>query len=149
MITITVDATGLQNAFDALVQRLRDTSPLMKEVTLVMNVAVSENFEQGGRPQWQSKYDGSKSRLQDTSRLKSSITSYSDQSLAIVGTNVEYAGIHQFGGEIRPKKAKALRFGGRFVGKVTMPARPFLKLTDDDMREIEAVGSQYLASIIK
>ena len=51
--------------------------------------------------------------------------------LSSIGTNVEYAGIHEFGGtipahDIRPKKGKALRFmvGGAviFASRVHMPA---------------------------
>lgn len=47
-----------------------------------------------------------------------------------VGAMLPYAAIHQFGGVIRPKGAKALvfRLGGRLVRakKVTIPARPYL-----------------------
>jgi phage virion morphogenesis protein len=49
-----------------------------------------------------------------------------------VGTNVPYAAIHQFGGVIRPKNGKILRFkgSGGWVSKkeVVMPARPFLPI---------------------
>jgi len=50
----------------------------------------------------------------------------------MVGTNVVYAAIHQFGG-------KAGR--GR---KVTIPARPFLKLTDEDLEKILQTVEEYL-----
>lgn len=47
-----------------------------------------------------------------------------------VGTNIVYAAIHEFGGEIRPKTAKYLRFkiGGKtiFTKLVRMPKRPYL-----------------------
>ena len=46
------------------------------------------------------------------------------------GSNKVYAAIHQFGGVIQPKAAKALvfRLGGRLVHarRVTIPARPYL-----------------------
>lgn len=49
---------------------------------------------------------------------------------ATIGTNVAYAAIHEFGGEIRPRNAKALSFqiGDTWVRtqKVTMPKRPYL-----------------------
>lgn len=148
MIEIRVDTSGLNDAFDALVRGLRNTSPLMQEVAHVMDTAVSENFERGGRPKWLGKWDGSPSKLQYTGRLKSSITRVFDETSAVVGTNVIYAGIHQFGGTIRPKKAKALNVNGRFVSQVNMPARPFLKLDESDFQEIEYVGQQYLQSLV-
>jgi len=53
-----------------------------------------------------------------------------------VGTNKEYARIHQEGGTIVPKHAKFLRFalGGRRVQarKVTIPARPYLGVADGE-----------------
>jgi len=49
---------------------------------------------------------------------------------AKIGTNIAYAAIHEFGGEIRPKNAKALVFkiGDRWIRtqKVTMRPRPYL-----------------------
>ena len=149
MIDIRVDTSGIHDAFNALVNGLRNTSPLMQEVAHVMDTAVSENFERGGRPKWLGKWDGSPSKLQDTGRLKSSIQRVFDDSSAVVGTNVIYAGIHQFGGIIRPKKAKALHFNGKFVSQVNMPARPFLKLESDDLQEIELIGQRYLQGLVE
>lgn len=52
-----------------------------------------------------------------------------------VGSERKYAATHQFGEEIKPKKAKALKFkiGGKWVmaKKVTIPARPYLPITPD------------------
>lgn len=48
----------------------------------------------------------------------------------IVGTNVVYGAIHEFGGTIIPRNAEFLRFkvGGNWVQtkKVTIPARPYV-----------------------
>jgi phage gpG-like protein len=50
---------------------------------------------------------------------------------AVVGTNMVYAAIHEFGGTIRAKNAEFLAFrldGGRYVmtKEVQIPARPYL-----------------------
>ena len=148
MIEIQVDTHGMEDAFQALIEGLRNPTPLMQEVSHVMDIAVSENFERGGRPKWLGKRDGTPSKLQDSGRLKNSITRLYDNTSAVVGTNVIYAGIHQFGGTIKPKRAKALRFNGRFAKQVTIPARPFLHLEEDDFQEIEKVGERYLQSLI-
>ena len=77
-------------------------------------------------------------------RLLRSITHKADNSGASWGTNVIYAGIHQFGGTIKAKGGGALRFrtpGGGFVTvkKVTIPARPFIGVNADDGREMLAL----------
>lgn len=80
--------------------------------------------------------------LSKIGRLKSSINPQASASQVEIGTNVKYAAVHQFGKTIKPKKAKALRFqvGGRWMSKkqVTIPARPFLGINDENVEEIEA-----------
>lgn len=88
--------------------------------------------------------------LTNKSRLRNSIRAKSDSGGFAVGTNVVYARRHQFGDSkpmtIRAKKKDGvLRFkvGGRWICKgsvrVQLPARPFLGISEEDMREIEAV----------
>ena len=62
-----------------------------------------------------------------------------DDIVGTVGSDVVYARIHEYGGTIVPKVAKALRFviGGQTVvaKSVTMPERSFLRsaLSDREM----------------
>lgn len=72
--------------------------------------------------------------LRDTRRLQSSFTYQTNARGFELGTNVEYAAIHQFGGTITPKRAKRLRFAGPngapvFASSVRIPARPMLPKT--------------------
>ena len=64
-----------------------------------------------------------------------------------------YAGVHQNGMEIKPKTAKFLRFqiGGQWSKKrkVTIPARPFLGINDDDMEEIDATIMEHVGERLK
>ncbi|MEM6504803.1 MAG: HK97 gp10 family phage protein [Planctomycetota bacterium] len=51
-----------------------------------------------------------------------------------VGTNLQYAKIHEFGGVITPTRAKALKFqladgSWRTARRVVIPARPFIRPT--------------------
>ncbi|AZF88285.1 putative tail completion protein [Meiothermus phage MMP17] len=78
--------------------------------------------------------------LSDTGRLRRGFTYRANAGGFVVGTNVRYAAIHQYGGIIRPKRAKYLRFRlaggagrrkggrGRWVQteSVRLPARPFV-----------------------
>lgn len=67
--------------------------------------------------------------------------------------DVKYAATHQFGEPgrtIRARKKKALRFqvGGKWVTKkqvrITIPARPFLGLSEDDMQEMKATVEEFI-----
>jgi len=54
------------------------------------------------------KLKGNKPPLRNTGHLRSSITGTVKDGKVIVGTNLKYAPILHFGGEIKPKKAKKL-----------------------------------------
>lgn len=157
MIDIQIDNANVINSLERLYTALVNRAPLMADIAGIMADAVEENFAQEGRPKWLGlKPPGRPGGkiLQDSGRLASSITPASDNDSALVGTNVKYAAIHQFGGktrphEIRPRNGKALAFGGRVLAKVNhpgsdIPARPFLVLTDSDVEEIEEAVSEYL-----
>jgi phage virion morphogenesis protein len=143
MITIKIDSEQLQKELTALIQKAVDRRPLMKDIAGIMHNAVEENFAQEGRPKWvplgqktiiarQKKGYWPGQILQQTGRLAASITQYADNDQAVVGTNAVYAAIHQFGGK-----------AGR-GGKVNIPARPYLQLTDEDMEEILKAVKEYL-----
>ena len=51
---------------------------------------------------------------------------------AVIGSNLEYAAIHQLGGQAGRNKS------------VEIPARPYLKLTDEDFEEIIAATQNFL-----
>lgn len=85
----------------------------------------------------QSRRRKSRIPLQDTGRLTQSIKVYRNGDIFIFESNLIYAGTHQYGATITPKKAKALTIpadpGARYVRKgkwifvreVRIPARPF------------------------
>lgn len=92
--------------------------------------------------------------LIQSSQLRNSINSVSDATGFAVGTNAKHAATHQFGEPgrtIRARKKKALRFmvDGKWVSKkqvrICIPARPFLGLSDEDMREIKATVEDFIA----
>ena len=174
---IKYDIGDFERSLGAMIKQLEHREPLMREMAAAMADAVEENFAQQGRPAWMGwspnyarQRQGGKI-LQKSGRLASSITSFSTNDEATVGTNVKYARIHQEGGEIkiaaRSQKAyhrqnKDGSIGNRFVKKsranfeqwntigaykIKMPARPFLHLTDDDVGRMEDTAEQYLKRI--
>lgn len=80
-----------------------------------------------------------------------------------VGSALVYARIHQFGGTIKPKDKKALSFsvpgglrkampGGSekvFLKSVTIPARPYLGLSADNIAEAEEVIAEFIEGLLQ
>ena len=164
----------VQKLMSLMIAQGKDMRPLMRQVAADMHDAVEENFEKQGRqPGWKSlstayarykakkKKTGNSKILEFSGALRRSITEKSNATQAVVGTNLKYAAIHQFGGTIEMKpRTSILAFKkyqrGQFKGKtlfaknnskatfgikaavkayqVQMPARPFLKLTDSDVQ---------------
>ena len=80
--------------------------------------------------------------------LASIVYQLAEEDSVEIGNNAIHGAIHQFGGVIRPKNGPALVFslGGQtvFASEVTIPARPYLGVSDDDEREILAIIADYL-----
>jgi phage virion morphogenesis protein len=142
-IEIKVDDKEIQQVLKKLIFKTENLRPLMKNIAGIMADSVEENFEQEGRPdKWEKlspvtiKLRSKKGYwpgriLQMQGDLAVSITSKYDENSAIVGTNKVYASIHQFGGDAGRNK------------KVKIPARPYLKLTDEDLTQILKATKDY------
>lgn len=134
-----------------LLDRLRgleeaDIAGAMAAVGEAIRTSVLERFSREkdpeGRP-WKksirAQRDGGKT-LSVSRDLATSIHIESSAKGVEVGTNKEYAAIHQFGGTIRAKGSGLLRFqiGDQWISKksIKMPARPYLGINEEDMREI-------------
>lgn len=66
-----------------------------------------------------------------------------------IGSNLPYAAVHQFGATIKPRAAKVLMFRGHVAKSVTIPARPYLGLSDEDRSEIVGRTLEWLQRIMK
>jgi len=110
--------------------------------------------------------------LQRRGQLAASVEPGWSRDKAWVGTNLRYAAIHQFGGTIEKKartqvlaydegarrflsrrrarrKTKgftAVRFAAIGAHTVTMPARPYLSMTPEDLADVAAIARRYLAA---
>ena len=138
-IEIKIDNKELNQVLDKLFEKTTDLKPLMKSIAGTMADAVEENFKQEGRPEWAKLKESTiKLRtqkgywpgkiLQMRGELAASITSAYDESSATVGSNKEYARIHQLGGDAGTK----------------IEARPYLKLDEKDFNTILKLASDYL-----
>ena len=138
MIEIQIDNLFVvQNQIERLSRGVSDNRYLlMRRLAGTMRYAVAQNFKQGGRPEWLALKYRSGIPLNDTGALRQSIDELSDNDTALVGTNMVYAAIHQFGG-----------WAGR-NNKVFIPARPFLPLTNEDKQDLLDDVQDYFASLI-
>ena len=138
MIEIQIDNLFVvQNQIERLGRGISDNRYLlMRRLAGTMRYAVAQNFKQGGRPEWLALKYRSGIPLNDTGALRQSIDELSDNDTALVGTNMVYAAIHQFGG-----------WAGR-NRKVYIPARPFLQLTNEDKQDLMDDVQDYFASLL-
>lgn len=141
-------------AFTATVGRaaaqIADTQRLAAAIGEALVSGTQDRFEQGEAPdgsKWPASQRGGQT-LVDTARLKNSIGYEASPDLVVVGTSVEYAFTHQEGATIKPKNAKHLKFkaGGRWVAakEVTIPARPFIGISEADEAEAKACCLRHL-----
>ena len=142
-IEIKIDNKELNQVLDKLFEKTTDLKPLMKSIAGTMADSVEENFKQEGRPEWAKLKDSTiKLRtkqkhwpgkiLQVEGNLASSVTSYYDNNSAMIGSNKDYARIHQLGGDAGKNK------------KTKIEARPYLKLDEKDLNKILKIASDYL-----
>lgn len=138
MIEIEINnADKVVALLNKVAEKTANRAPLMRSLAGTMESAVLQNFESGGRPKWKGIEHRQGTPLVDTENLMSSITSFYDNDSALVGTNVIYAAIHQFGGK-----------AGRGLS-VTIPARPFLQLTEQDELDLIDDIQDYFKGLVK
>lgn len=142
---------------------LGDRLNLHQAIGLELREATDRRFRRGvdpdGRPWPKSMraYMQGGQTLRDTGLLQSSVTFQADRrglDFGVIGSNLKYARIHQYGGVIRPKKAKALTFAladGTFVQvkKVVMPARPYIGISTEDEAGLVALTIEYMQRLMK
>ena len=132
-------------------KRAKNLSPVMKKISIDMKNKAMKNFRQEKDPDgnpWKKNRRGGKT-LTKTSRLKHSIRPKSGDDYAMVGTNVKYAKIHQYGGKITPKNGKQLRFQyakGKWASKesVIIPKRTFMGINKKMRNTYEIWVGEYV-----
>jgi phage virion morphogenesis protein len=137
MIEVRIDnISEVQNQLKRLEDGVENRSMLMRKLSETMHTAVKLNFRYAGRPKWLGlKYRAGKP-LTDTGRLKDSFSTMYDNDTALVGTNIIYAAIHNFGGQAGRNR------------KVTIPQREFLVLTNEDEQSLMDDVQEYFSSLI-
>lgn len=133
-------------ALEKLARKLADKTPVHRMVAGTMADKVEENFARRGRPKWMELAPATIAKrrkrgtwpgqiLQESGQLAASVAPRATARSATVGTNLAYAAIHQFGGQAGRNRA------------VTIPARPFLSLTETDAIEIREDVQNYFMDV--
>ena len=142
-IEIKIDNKQIESKLLDLAKRSENLRPLMKNIAGVFAYSTEENFQEEGRPdKWTDLAESTKKQrtktghypgqiLQVSGQLASSISTYYDNDSAVIGSNLDYAAIHQLGGQAGKNQS------------VTIPARPYLQLTEDDFEEIIQETEKY------
>ena len=145
----------LERAIGSAVSHMGRTQELMEIIGEGLVAGCHERFDRQEDPEgvpWppsvRATEEGGQT-LRDTSRLRNSVGYEAGPDFVAYGTNDERAAIHQFGGTITPKKAPKLKFkvGGKFVqtDEVTMPARAFIGVSEDDMKMARDATHDFIA----
>jgi phage virion morphogenesis protein len=148
---------------EILKRRINNRRDLMVSIAETMRVAVLKNFETEGsrlgKPWQRLSHKTIKQRekkgywpgkiLQRTGQLKRSILSSYGDDYAQVSTNLIYAAIQNYGGIIHRSSLKtylrkkregkeAKKPGRNKMSSIRIPARPFMKLNDQDLEKIKS-----------
>ena len=174
-VTFDLDDAAIRAALGSTDDALANPRSMLDEIGARLELGVAQRFERetgpSGRrwkPSRRAARDGGKT-LTQTARLRQSITRSVREREVLVGTNVVYAAIHQFGGAIK-QAARAQRLyidddrGGFVSGRarhggvqrivdaaiparaIRMPARPFLGVSDEDRTAILRIVQRYLGA---
>lgn len=147
--------------YKRLLKRLSyfDAVPLLNSIgqSIVDGTLLRFDFEEtpDGEP-WQkslrAQLEGGKT-LQDKGHLRTSYTyNVLGDGAVEAGSNSVYSAIHHYGGTIKPKNSKKLKFeiNGKtiFKDKVEMPARPALGINSDDENDIDELAKKFIEDLI-
>jgi phage virion morphogenesis protein len=162
-IHLEIKDDAVKTLLSQVARRIGDMTPAMRKIAGIMHDSVEENFAAGGRPKWkpsQRAKEENGQTLQDSGSLAASIVQEYTHESATVGTNKQYAKVHQFGAKKHSfgtftAKVRAHDRMGKPVKAHTrnvklpwgdIPARPFMMLQNEDWTEITAALRQYLTA---
>lgn len=152
MAEITLSIEELQGKLERLSKALENKTPLLRRIANTLQNVTEESFDKQASPfgeKWKpnapktlQKKRGNKILIQ-SGLLSQSFTQKVTGTSAQVGTNKEYAAIHQFGGKAGRNR------------KVIIPARPFMpikangEIPKDFGERLEQEVVDYLKKVLK
>lgn len=154
-ITIVVDDQQVQQRLNRLRLAGANMSAAMRKIANLLQASAERNFDRQADPAtgaaWAPLKPSTVARrkkigkgptpiLEQSGILKKSLTSVHGKDYAVAGTNIVYAAIHQFGA----KKGQFTKKQGRPIPWGDIPARPFLGVRDQELKQIRNVVLDHL-----
>lgn len=132
-----------------------DAAPLLEEIAALgesqTRRRISEEKTAPDGTPWAPNRAGTPILTETGQHLLASLAFHSSGEEAVWGAAWEHAHVHQEGAVITAKSAPFLTFfaGGKFISKksVTIPARPFVGLSDDNRDEIEDLVTDHFGRL--
>lgn len=153
-LELTIDPKDINALIDKTL-KFENTKTLMERTGRVTHTETIMNFRRSVAPDgtaWAAIKHRKGKPLVDTGRLRNSIIVESSDTEAVIGTNLIYAPVHQFGATIKPKNGKFLRFkiGNKeiFTKQVVIGARPFIGFSDRLIGKINKEAEAWAQEII-
>lgn len=164
-LTVSFGDLGLTRPVHSLLAASENMRPMMEIAGGIFENSTRSRFvtERGPNgipwPQsWRARVQGGRT-LTDKGNLLGSIRSNVGDKFVETGVDgrsvsAKYARTHQEGRVIRPRRAGALAFVGpdgkfRMVQKVTIPARPFMGIDQQDVTDLREAFVDYLEAAAK
>ena len=141
-VSVKVDDKGVRKMLAGILKRLGNPTPAMKILGAIARTSIVRNFEKGGRPtKWQALSPETLKTKKGTAILREqgmagglmgSVNYKAFGKKAVISADKIYAAIHHFGGK-----------AGR-GHKVTIPARPYMMIQDEDWVEMKAALGDFI-----
>jgi phage virion morphogenesis protein len=133
---------GMDRMIGTAVTKASQSKAAMEEIGEMLTSSTVERFSTSTAPdgtKWpvsqRAENEGGKT-LVNKGRLRGSIGYEASPDQIVVGSNVVYARIHQLGGETGRGHA------------VTLPERPYIGISEDDIDEARAILSDHLIGVL-
>ncbi|QND84178.1 Phage virion morphogenesis protein [Chromobacterium vaccinii] len=128
-VSIVIQDDQVQRVLRRLESSVADMTPAMRAIAASLAFITEENFEAEGRPSWtpsqRATNDGGVT-LQHRGQLAASVVTTYDAHSSQIGSNLDYARIHQLGGDAGRNQT------------VELEPRPYLPMNEDEELQPEA-----------
>lgn len=141
-VNFSMDMRGIRRSVRRAARRIADTRTVGEEIGEMLVSSTKERFEtsqapdgKAWKPSQRAERDGGKT-LVDSGTLLGSIFYEVSAAAVAVGSNLVYARPHQEGMDISVLSSRR---------RITLPARPYLGFSDDDIGEARAILEKHIA----
>jgi phage gpG-like protein len=174
--SIIVDDKAFKEYLAQAIKTLNNVRPLLRRLGARLKKSTEDNFTSEGRPAWKplarttlmirrlKKCEGP--ILRRKGRLARSVRTVITNESVSLTTNLKYAALQQFGGTVNHPGGTRYHFYGdskiRFVNnkrkgylggitrphRITVPARPFLSTTQEDVDDMAEITKEFITGAL-